>query len=140
MKFFIADGSKHGLRRLLMLLDDRKEFELVGYSSDVAAAIVSIRTVRPQVVILDLDMRERNGIEILNTIKRELPETIFIIMTNAATDQYRRRCKELGAEYFFDKSTEFTLIPITMKAIAAEFSTAHNTAVKQKNTGNSSMK
>ena len=120
MKFFIADGSKLGLRRLLMLLDDKKEFELVGYSADVTAAIISIQTVKPQVVILDLDMRGKNGIEVLKVIKHEIPETIFIILTNAASEPYRRRCKELGAEYFFDKSTEFSLIPITLKNIAAQ--------------------
>ncbi|MBI2428640.1 MAG: response regulator [Ignavibacteriales bacterium] len=120
MKFFIADGSKLGLRRLLMLLGDKKEFELVGYSADVTAAIISIQTVKPQVVILDLDMRGRNGIDVLKMIKHEMPDTIFIILTNAASEQYRRRCKELGAEYFFDKSTEFSLIPITLKKLAAQ--------------------
>lgn len=120
MKFFIADGSKLGLRRLLMLLGDKKEFELVGYSADVTAAIISIQTVKPQVVILDLDMRGRNGIDVLKVIKNEMPATIFIILTNAASEQYRRRCKELGAEYFFDKSSEFSLIPITLKKLAMQ--------------------
>lgn len=119
MKFFIADGSTLGLQRLLMLLDGKKELELVGYSPEVSASIVSIQTVKPQVVILDLNMRGRNGIDVLKTVKRELPETIFIVLTNAASDQYRIRCKELGAEYFFDKSTEISMIPATMEKLAA---------------------
>ena len=120
MKFYIADGSKLGLRRLLTLLGDRSDFELVGYSADVTAAIISIQTVKPQVVILDLDMRGRNGIDVLKAVKRDLPSAIFIIVTNASGEQYRRHCKELGAEYFLDKSTEFVRIPDIMQDISAQ--------------------
>jgi len=115
MKFFIADGSKLGLQRLLMLLGDISEFELIGYSAEVSGAIISIRSTKPHAVILDLEMRSDNGIEVLKTIKRESPETIFIIVTNFANESYRKRCAELGAEFFFDKSTEFSLLPHTIK-------------------------
>lgn len=110
MKVFIADGSQLGLSRLLALLNDVKQFTLVGYSADALSAVVSIRTTAPDVVILDLDVRG-NGIQVLKIIKAELPATIFIILTNASGEQYRSRCKELGAEFFLDKSAEFQRIP-----------------------------
>lgn len=118
MKYFIADASILGLRRLLMLLDNKKVFELVGYSGEVQAAIISILNVHPQVVILDLNMRGMNGIEVLKAVKPERPEIIFMIVTNSATPQYRRHAHDLGAEYFFDKSTEFGLIPAALQHIA----------------------
>ncbi len=118
MKVFIADGSKFGLRRILALLNDIKHFELVGYSADVFGAVVSIRATKPEVVILDLEMRGDTGIRVLKTIKEELPSITFIIVTNFSSDQYRNRCKELGAEFFFDKSAEFQKIPETIKHLA----------------------
>ncbi len=119
MKVFIADGSKFGLQRLLALLNDIKHFELAGYAAEAVSAIVSIRTTKPDVVILDLEMRGADtGIRVLKTIKEELPATTFIILTNASGEQYRNRCKELGAEFFFDKSAEFQKIPETIERLA----------------------
>jgi DNA-binding NarL/FixJ family response regulator len=131
MKVFIADGSKLGLRRLLMLLSDIKEFELFGYSAEINGAIVSIRSIRPHVVILDLEMRGGNGIEVLKTIKREMPEVIFLIVTNSASESYRTHCKELGAEFFFDKSTEFSRIPDTLTSLVAQLSRKQQKEVTQ---------
>ncbi|MDE3057018.1 MAG: response regulator [Bacteroidota bacterium] len=110
MKVFIADGSHLGLSRLLALLNGIKQFTLVGYSADAVSTVVSIRTTKPDVVILDLDIHG-GGIQVIKTIKQEFPAIILIILTNASGEQYRNRCKELGAEFFLDKSSEFQKIP-----------------------------
>lgn len=120
MKIFIADGSMMGLRRLMMLLNDLKEFEPTGYSLDVENAIGSIIETKPEAVILDLDMRNNSGIEVLKSIKKVFPHIVFIIVTNSSNAHYRSYCKELGAEFFFDRSWEFTLIPDAIKAIAGK--------------------
>lgn len=57
-------------------------------------------------VILDIWMPEESGIEVLQNIKLRERVPIVIILTNYSYPQYRKRCLELGADYFFDKSTE----------------------------------
>ncbi|HTR81121.1 MAG TPA: response regulator [Bacteroidota bacterium] len=120
MKVFIADGSNVGLRRLLALVGDAKEFELVGYSAEATAALVSIRTVRPDLVILDLALKGNGGLRVLKAIKQEMPETFFIVLTNAPSAQYRAFCSDLGVEFFFDKTTEFQKIPGAVSSLAAQ--------------------
>jgi DNA-binding NarL/FixJ family response regulator len=36
-----------------------------------------------------------------------VPGTVFIVLTNHASPPYRRACTKAGAQYFFDKSSEF---------------------------------
>ena len=120
MKVFIAESSKIGLRRLLMQLGEIREFEFVGYAVTASSAVVSIDAIKPDIVILDLELKESSGLEVLKTVKRQTPGIVFIILTNSAVEQYRSHCKELGAEYFFDRSTEFHKIPDVLKTISIE--------------------
>ena len=122
MRVFIADGSKTSLRRLLTLVGDIRGFELVGYSADAYGANVSIDAVKPDVVILDLEMRGGSGIDVLKFTKQKYPSMFFIILTNASSEQYRKHCVELGADFFFDKSTEFSQIPVTIEQLAEKLS------------------
>lgn len=117
MKTFIADGSRFGLKRLLNLLDGIEHFELVGYAADAYGAIVSIRSVKPDLLILDLELRSGNGLTVLKSVKEDLPQTVVIVATNSTNEQYRTRCKELGADYFIDKSTEVFRIPELVRAL-----------------------
>jgi CheY-like chemotaxis protein len=48
-----------------------------------------------------------NGIDTLEAAKTRCPAVVVIMLTAYAYPQYRKRCREAGAEYFFDKATEF---------------------------------
>jgi DNA-binding NarL/FixJ family response regulator len=58
-------------------------------------------------VILDIRMPEGTGIDVLEGMRREKLTPITIVLTNFTFPQYRRKCLQLGARYFFDKSAEF---------------------------------
>jgi DNA-binding NarL/FixJ family response regulator len=60
----------------------------------------------PDAVILDIQMPKENGISVLKKIKKDRPATIVIIFTSYPFEQYRKRCVDLGADFFFDKSME----------------------------------
>jgi len=50
-------------------------------------------------------------------IKRQKPSVRVIVLTNYPYPQYRKRCMELGAEFFLDKSTEFDRLPAVLQQI-----------------------
>jgi len=107
---FIVDDSPVVRDRLVQLIDEVPQVEVVGEADIAFEAIQSIRRLRPQVVVLDISMPGGSGMYVLETIKKERPQPIVIMLTNFATDQYRRKCRQLGADYFFDKSSEFEQI------------------------------
>ena len=67
---------------------------------------MAIRRLKPDVVILDIHLPGSSGIEVLEAIKKDKPAPIVIMFTNYPYPQYRKRCMDLGADFFFDKSTE----------------------------------
>jgi DNA-binding NarL/FixJ family response regulator len=63
------------------------------------------------VVILDIRMPDKSGIEVLKDIRNKKLPIRVIMLTNYPYPQYRKKCEELGADYFFDKVTEIEEIP-----------------------------
>ena len=107
MKLFIVDDSEIMRDRLTTMFSDIKDVEVVGYAEETIEAIKLIREISPDIVILDIRIPGGSGIDVLENIKKEKNSPIVIVLTNYPYPQYRERCIKLGAEYFFDKSTEF---------------------------------
>lgn len=107
MKIFIADDSTIVRERLIDMLSGLKDLEVVGQAEEGLQAIDSIRKLKPDAVVLDIQMPNGSGIDVLQNIKMEEPTPIVIILTNYSYSQYRKRCMDAGVDFFFDKSTQF---------------------------------
>jgi len=117
----IADDSSAVRERLVTMLADLKGVEVIGQAQNVEEAIASIRALKPKAVILDIRMPGGSGINVLQAIKREQPSPVVIMLTNYPYLQYRKKCLEAGADFFFDKSTEFNKIPQVFKLLTRDF-------------------
>ncbi len=117
LKVLIADDSDVLRARLINLLSDNPSLGIIGEARDGIGAIVLIEKYRPDVVILDIRMPRENGFDVLKQIKEHKPAPIVIMLTNYPYKQYRERCQRDGADYFFDKATEFEKIPIVLDEI-----------------------
>jgi DNA-binding NarL/FixJ family response regulator len=104
---FIVDDSPVVRDRLLAMISELPNVEVVGQADVAFEAINSIRRLRPSVVVLDISMPGGSGMYVLETVKKDQPVPVVIMLTNFAHEQYRQKCLQLGADYFFDKSTEF---------------------------------
>ena len=121
MKVFIADDSQVIRERLSALLSEIEGLEIIGEAKDGLEGRDAILEQKPDVVILDIRMPWRNGLDMLRDIKESNPDIKVIILTNYPYPQYRRRCMEEGADYFFDKSSEFEKVPeVLAKLISAK--------------------
>lgn len=115
MKVFIVDDSLVLRERLEEMLSDLPTIEIMGYAQDVSEAITSIKKLNPDVVILDIRMPGGSGIDVLQDIKKDNQAPVVIMLTNYPYPQYRKKCMDLGADFFFDKSTEFEKINAIFK-------------------------
>lgn len=105
MKIFIVESSKLLRDQLIKVLSGINGVEISGCAVSAPEAIAKIRAHKPDVVILDV-LIPGGGIETIKKIKEE-KVTVFVL-TNFSYSQYRRVCQAAGADYFFDKSVEFT--------------------------------
>jgi DNA-binding NarL/FixJ family response regulator len=107
MKVLIADDSGSVRERIKMLLSELETVEMIGEADNVQQAIEHIEQQSPDVVILDIQMPGGNGIDVLRTIVKNDRVPVVIMLTNYPYPQYRKRCMDAGADFFFDKSREF---------------------------------
>jgi DNA-binding NarL/FixJ family response regulator len=120
MKVFIADDSSVLRERLSEMLSELPGVEIMGYAQDVPGALTSIKTLQPDVVILDIRMPGGSGVDVLQDIKKDNKTPMVIVLTNYPYPQYRKKCMDLGADFFFDKSTEFEKVTAVFKELTGE--------------------
>jgi len=114
---YIVDDSSMMRERLTELLKDTAGVEIVGQVGDPLEALASIRKAHPDVVILDIRLPRRSGIDVLKDIKKIPRAPIVIMITNYPYRQYRQGCMAAGADYFFSKIEEFDMIRETLSRI-----------------------
>lgn len=117
MKVLIADDSEVVCERLTATLSEIAGIEIIGKAGDTPEAIDSIHQLHPDAVILDIRMPGGSGIEVLKSIKKTNASPVIIVLTNYPYPQYRKTCMTLGADFFFDKSTEFEKVAQALKAL-----------------------
>ncbi len=132
---YIVDDSQMMRQRLTELVSDMTGTEVVGQSADPFEALNSIRKSNPDVVILDIRLPGRSGIDLLKDIKKDPAPPIVIMVTNYPYRQYRQGCLTAGADYFFSKINEFEMIGETLKRIAVHRHPEGNPEINTPNEG-----
>jgi DNA-binding NarL/FixJ family response regulator len=107
MKVFLVENSIVILERLMKMLRAIPGVEVAGHAGDVHEAIAGILATRPEVVVLDLKLGHGSGFDVLSEIHRREPGIDVYMLSNFASEPYRRYAERLGALGFFDKSSEF---------------------------------
>jgi len=92
---------------------------LVGEAGTVGKAIDGIRATHAGAVILDLQLEDGSGLDVLRAVHPASPALHVAVLTNYATDQHRRACMDAGAEFFLDKSSDFPRIREIVKGWSA---------------------
>ena len=103
----IADDSEAVRSSLSSLIARLPGVEVVGMAHTGAEALEMVRTLMPDVVTLDIRMPEMNGMRVLEALRSDPVKPTVIVLTGLAEDEYRQKCIQLGAQYFFNKATEF---------------------------------
>ena len=117
MKVFLVDDSLVIRQRLKRLLADVQEVKVIGEAGDAQEAMDVILEQKPDVVLLDIHLLNGSGIDVLQSLKKSMPTLAVIILTNYPFPQYRQKCLEAGADFFFVKSTQFDQIIPALKEL-----------------------
>ena len=107
MRLFIADDSEILRERLVEIISEIEGVKIVGQGEEPITVIDAVGRLHPDLVILDIRMPGGNGILVLETLKKMENPPSVIMFTSYPYFQYRKRCLDAGADFFFYKSTEF---------------------------------
>jgi DNA-binding NarL/FixJ family response regulator len=103
MRVLLADDSDLILERLHEMLSIYKEVEIVGSFKNGTETLEALRTLKPDLAIVDIKMAGLSGLEVLNEIRKEDKIVKFIILTFYASVYFRDLAIHAGVDYFFSK-------------------------------------
>jgi DNA-binding NarL/FixJ family response regulator len=116
---FIVDDHPVFRQGLVSILDGEPDIVLVGEASTGRQALGSYRQLQPDVVVMDIQMPEMNGIEATGLIRREFPDARIIVLTTYEGDVHALRAMKAGASAYMLKSMVRKELIDTIRAVQA---------------------
>lgn len=92
---------------------------VVGMAADGLEAVEVIRELRPHVVVLDIMMPHRNGIDVLREIRKEDAKTVIIMFTADPSVVLEDICLKEGANHYLSKWKAVDLITICKELVSS---------------------
>ena len=107
----VVDDSVLIVERLVEMLKEVESVKQLFTAENYHEAVGVLSQRKPDLVLLDIHMPGKNGIDLLRFISSEYPETKVLMISNQVSEHYQRLCKQEGAIGFIDKSKDFDQIP-----------------------------
>jgi DNA-binding NarL/FixJ family response regulator len=106
-RVLIADD--HGIFRAALreILVNRAGMEVVGEAGDAREAVDLAKKLKPDILLLDVSMPGRPGLEAIEEVKRQAPGVRILMLTAHPEDQYALRCLKAGADGYMIKGAAF---------------------------------
>lgn len=108
---FIVDDSEGVRERLRELIETCRDARIIGEAGTVGSAIAGIRAWQPDYVLLDYQLPDGTGLDVLRQVRGESPASCFIVLTNHPSTELHVAFQDAGAQFFLDKSFEFARLP-----------------------------
>jgi two-component system response regulator NreC len=91
---------RSGLR---MLLENERDVEIVGEASAASEAVEAAQRLAPNVILMDIGLPDRSGIDATREIKRRAPEVAIVALTIHEDEEYFFKMLEAGAAGYVPK-------------------------------------
>ena len=112
----IVDDSILIMERMIPIMEEIENISFVVHAATYQEGLEVLSRLTPDVVLLDINLPDKSGIELLRLIRERHLEIAVLMISNNADIYYRSICKKLGATHFLDKSTDIDLLPAVLSA------------------------
>jgi len=119
IKVFLVDDHpvfRHGLKEIIST-DSR--FEVMGQCGDGDIALSTIPPAKPQVVILDVSLPGRSGLELARTLRAVRPPIACLMLTMHADESAFNAAMDVGVQGYLLKDDAMEMVLLGLKAVAA---------------------
>jgi DNA-binding NarL/FixJ family response regulator len=119
IRLVIADDHsivREGLKQLLAASSD---FQVVGEAANGHEVLARLREIEFDLLLLDMSMPGRSGIELIKQIKSENPKMRILVFTMHQEQQYAVRAIKAGASGYLTKDSASDLLPTAIRKIAS---------------------
>jgi two-component system response regulator YcbB len=103
MKIYIVEDDINIINILGRIIEDRNLGNLIGFSRDGMTGEKEILELNPNIVLVDLLMPGKNGINLVKEIKKLRPSIQFIMISQVSSKDMIGKAYEYGVEYYISK-------------------------------------
>jgi DNA-binding NarL/FixJ family response regulator len=96
-KIYILDDHPIVCEGLKKVIDQQEDMTVIGSSEDANVAMTAITKLRPDVVILDITLKDRSGVEMIKKVRSTIPSTQVLVYSMHEENVYAERCLRAGA-------------------------------------------
>lgn len=104
---------------MLNYLSAQDEIHIAGLAEDAASALSLVRSRRVDVLILDIDLPGRSGLDLLPLLHKKAPDTAILVFTGYPVEHYALKLLKLGAKGFLSKTCEPAELLTAIRALGA---------------------
>jgi DNA-binding NarL/FixJ family response regulator len=112
MRVLLADDSALIRERLKDMLSVFQQVEIVGSFENGTETLQALRSLKPDLAIIDLKMPGLSGLDVLSVIRKENSTLKFIILTFFSSGYYRQMAIQAGVDYFLSKVDDFEKVAL----------------------------
>ena len=119
VRVFLVEDSPSVRDRLVDFLGVPDKVEIVGFAETEANAVAQLGKEPIDVAVVDINLREGTGFGVIEWIRtrRPFPPPTIVVLTNYAFPEFELACRQRGADFFFDKVTQFGAVKDLLSTI-----------------------
>jgi DNA-binding NarL/FixJ family response regulator len=118
VRILVVDDHPVVRRGIRTLLGGRAEWEIVDEAQDGVEAVDKANRLKPDVILLDVSMPRMDGLEACRRIRKNVPQSEILIVTQHDSPQMMREAMEAGARGYVVKSNVARDLPAAVEAVS----------------------
>lgn len=117
IRVFIVDDNRLLREGLVSMLAEQEDIIVIGAAASGRKALEQIKNLRPGIALIDIGMPGKNGIEVTQELRRDLPEAKVIILSMVDLTDEIMACIEAGAAGYVLKEASFDYLVETIRSV-----------------------
>lgn len=116
-KIYILDDHPVVIEGLKKIFDGQEDLVVVGTSEDASVALEQVEKLKPNVIILDITLKDRSGVDIIKKLKQSFPETHVLVYSMHDENVYAERSLRAGAMGYLMKGDPVARVLMAIRQI-----------------------
>lgn len=96
-KIYILDDHPIVIEGLRKIIDAQEDMTVAGSAEDANVALTQIAKIKPEVVVLDITLKDRSGVDLIKKIRSTVPTSQILVYSMHDENVYAERCLRAGA-------------------------------------------
>ena len=131
VRILIVDDQKIVREGIKILLEKSTEIEIVGDAADGNEGLKKVELLKPDVVLLDIDMPGISGLAVAKRIRFRFPEIKIIMLSSHEDEKYVKRATESGTKGYLLKNASSKELEWSIKLVHQGYSAIKSELLEQ---------